>query len=234
MAERPNRAPAPKGRRVAPAAAPAAAPARRRLSAEQSRERILAAAERKLGEVGPEGLRLTDVAAELSISHPAILHHFGSREELVRAVVVRAMSRFNERLVAALEGGGAASQGGEAPQGREALLDMIAEFYGRAGNARLLAFLVLSRRTPRARARAESGRALERVIALAHARRVALHPEREIDFEDTRFRSQLSALSLLGDAIFGDVIRHASGDAVGAEASRAFRKRLARLLADDA
>lgn len=202
-----------------------AAPGRRRLSAEDARERILEAAERKLGEVGPEGLRLTELAAELSISHPAILHHFGSREELVRAVVVRAMSRFNERLVAALEGGRGA--------GREALLDMIAEFYGSAGNARLLAWLVLSRRTPRARAGAEGARVLERVITLAHARRTALLPEREIDFEDTRFRSQLSALALLGDAIFGDLIRHASGDAVGAEASHAFRKRLAKLLADD-
>jgi AcrR family transcriptional regulator len=207
-----------------PRRTPSTAP-RKRLPAEEARARILHAAEAKLAAVGPEGLRLTELAAELGISHPAILHHFGSREELVGAVVASASDRLNERLTATIANRG--------PEPR-ALLDMIAEFYGRAGNERLLAFLVLSRRTPRARARAESGRALERVIALAHARRVALHPEREIDFEDTRFRSQLSALSLLGDGIFGDVIRHASGDAVGAEASRAFRKRLARLLADDA
>jgi AcrR family transcriptional regulator len=205
-----------------------ATPPRRRLSAEDARERILAAAERKLTEVGPEGLRLTELAAELSISHPAILHHFGSREDLVRAVVARAMSRFNERLVEALQGGARV----EAGRGREALLDMIADFYGSAGNARMIAWLVLSRRTARGRGRGEQARPLEHVIELAHARRRALHPERDLPLEDTRFRSQLAALALLGDAIFGDLVRHASGDASGAEASRVFRRRLAQLLAD--
>jgi len=207
-----------------------ATPARRRLSAEEARERILAAAERKLAEVGPEGLRLTELAAELSISHPAILHHFGSREELVAAVVVRAMSSFNQRLVDALEGGRAARAGRE--RGREAIFDLIAEFSGTAGNARALAWLVLSRRASSARAHGAGGRALERVIELAHARRVAAHPARVIELDDTRFRSQLTALALLGDAIFGDLVRHASGDAVGGESSRAFRKRLAKLLAE--
>src|SRR6185295_4701389 len=95
--------------------APSATP-RKRLRASDARERILAAAQRKLAEVGPEGLRLTELAAELSISHPAILHHFGSREELVQAVVERAMDGLNERLAAALSGQGKG--------GRVALLDM--------------------------------------------------------------------------------------------------------------
>jgi AcrR family transcriptional regulator len=213
---------------------PATTPPRRRLSAEEARERILEAAERKLAEVGPEGLRLTELAAELSISHPAILHHFGSREELVGAVVVRAMNGFSQRLVAALEGAGAVD-GDRAVEGgrrREAIFDMIAEFSGSAGNARALAWLVLSRNAPRARAHAEKNRALEHLIELAHARRVAAHPERAPEPEDTRFRSQLTAVALLGDAIFGDLIRYAAGDAVGPEASRAFRMRLAKLLAE--
>jgi AcrR family transcriptional regulator len=196
---------------------------RRRLSAEDARARILQAAERKLAEVGPEGLRLTELAAELGISHPAILHHFGSREELVAAVVSRAFTHTNEQLAQAI-----ASRS----PGRAAILDIIAEFYGKNGNARLIAWLVLSGRAPKQQARAGASRPLQRVIELAHAQRSRAQPNREIDYDDTKFRSQLTALALLGDAIFGDLIRHASGDPTGAPAAREFRQRLAKLLSD--
>lgn len=199
-----------------------AATPRRRLSAEEARERILSAAEAKLADVGPEGLRLTELAAELGVSHPAILHHFGSREELVRAVVARAVTTFNERLAEAL------SKRTEKPG---ALLEMIAEFFGAQGNARLMGWLVLSGRTPKPQGRSRT-RPLQRVLELAHAQRVQAAPRKNIDFEDTKFLSQLSALALLGDAIFGDVIRSASGDPTGPESAREFRKRLAALIRD--
>jgi AcrR family transcriptional regulator len=201
---------------------------RKRLTADQARARILAAAERKLAEVGPEGLRLTELASELEVSHPAILHHFGSREELVAEVVARATVRLNERLAEAIATRKAGSY--------EAIFDMIAEFYGTEGHARLIAWLVLSGRGLKARVRHPMGRPLERVIEVAHAQRLQAHPGRTIEFADSKFRSQLAALALLGEAIFGDLIRYASGDesVSGAEISRDFRKRLARLLADTA
>jgi AcrR family transcriptional regulator len=200
---------------------------RRRLSAEEARERILHAAERKLAAVGPEGLRLTELAAELGISHPAILHHFGSREELVAAVVARAFAHSNQRLEQAIAG---------RAHGYEAMLDMVAEFYGKNGNARLLAWLLLTGRTGGRGGRGArgGGGALQRMIELAHAQRTAACREREIDYEDTKFRAQLTALALLGDAIFGDLIRRSSGDAAGASSAREFRRRLAKLLADTA
>ncbi len=199
------------------------AAARRRLPAEEARARILEAAERKLSAVGPEGLRLTELAAELGISHPAILHHFGSREELMLAVITRATARLNARLTEAIE---------SRAQGHSAILDMIAEYYGTEGNARLIAWLVLSGRSARSRARGAGARPLQRLIESAHAMRQQAHPNRPTDYADTEFRSQLTALALLGEAIFGDVIRAASGDETGPEASRDFRRRLARLLAD--
>jgi AcrR family transcriptional regulator len=198
---------------------------RRRLSAEDARARILAAAERKLAEVGPEGLRLTELAAELGVSHPAILHHFGSREGLMVSVVGRAVGRLNERLLQALSGNGAA--------GESNVLDMVAEFYGAQGNARLIAWLTLTGRAfGKSRSRAPVVRPLERVIERMHTLRTAVRSEHGADLADTRFRIQLAALALLGEAIFGDLIRFASGDALGAEASREFRRRLAKLLAD--
>jgi len=68
------------------------------LPADEARTRILTAAERKLAEVGPEQLRLTELAAELGISHQAILYHYGSREELVSAVLAHAIARINQRF----------------------------------------------------------------------------------------------------------------------------------------
>src|SRR4029077_14916484 len=75
---------------------------RPRRTAEQAREEILACAERQLIANGPDALRLQDRAAEVGISHPAILHHFGTREGLVRAVVERAMLGIQADLIAAL------------------------------------------------------------------------------------------------------------------------------------
>lgn len=201
-----------------------AATPRRRLPAEEARERILSAAEAKLADVGPEGLRLTELAADLGISHPAILHHFGSREELVQAVVARAITRFNDRLAEAL------STRTEKPG---ALLEMIAEFFAAQGNARLMGWLVLSGRTSKSHGRSRSRSSpMKRVLELAHAQRVQASPRKHIDYEDTKFLSQLSALALLGDAIFGDLFRTACGDAPGPESARDFRKRLATLIRD--
>ena len=56
------------------------APKRRRLPADEAKTRILEAAQKRLTEGGPDAIRLQDLAADLGISHPAILHHFGSRE----------------------------------------------------------------------------------------------------------------------------------------------------------
>ena len=60
---------------------------RRRRSAAETRDAILEAAERRLVDGGPEAIRLQEIAADAGISHPAILHHFGSREGLVEAMV---------------------------------------------------------------------------------------------------------------------------------------------------
>ncbi|MDD9934665.1 MAG: helix-turn-helix domain containing protein [Myxococcales bacterium] len=198
------------------------APSRRRLTAEEARARILEAAERRLAEVGPEGLRLTELAAELGVSHPAILHHFGSREGLVVAVVARAVGKLGEQLQEEIA---------RRPQRLE-ILDMIAEFFGERGNARLIAWLVLSGRLGKLPEEPTGEPFLLKLIEQSHERRKAAQADREPDFEDTRFRSQLTALALMGESIFGDLIRFASGDRTGAAKSKDFRRRLAKLLND--
>ena len=59
---------------------------RLRRTPEEARRLILETAQALIASTGPEGLRLQDIAAAAGISHPLILHHFGSREGLVRAL----------------------------------------------------------------------------------------------------------------------------------------------------
>src|SRR5947199_358921 len=65
-------------------------PPRQRRTADEARAEILDAAERILVETGPGAIRLQQVAELVGVSHPTVLHHFGTREALVAAVVERA------------------------------------------------------------------------------------------------------------------------------------------------
>jgi AcrR family transcriptional regulator len=51
------------------------------------REAILQAAQKRLARLGADGLRLQDIARDVGVSHPTILHHFGSRDGLIVALV---------------------------------------------------------------------------------------------------------------------------------------------------
>lgn len=62
---------------------------RRRLSREQRREVIEAAAERLLAERGFAGTRMADVAAEAGISRQLLLRHFATKAELHTALLER-------------------------------------------------------------------------------------------------------------------------------------------------
>src|SRR5215469_16716839 len=105
----------------------------------RARDAILEAAERRLREAGPGAIRLQDVAAEVGVSHPAVLHHFGSREGLVRAVVSRAIAKLQDDLASAL----AAQFERGRPDGADLFERVFAVLFDE-GHARLLAWLLLS------------------------------------------------------------------------------------------
>ena len=75
---------------------------RPRRTAEEAHRRILDATERRLIDGGPEAVRLQDIAADVGISHPGILHHFGSRERLLAALAKRAIGNLERELLAIL------------------------------------------------------------------------------------------------------------------------------------
>jgi AcrR family transcriptional regulator len=62
------------------------------------RELILATAERLSAESGLANVTIRKVAAALGVQHPAVHYHFAKRDDLVDALLGRAVQRFNEAL----------------------------------------------------------------------------------------------------------------------------------------
>jgi AcrR family transcriptional regulator len=195
----------------------ASQPKRIRRTAEDARRQILDAAEARLAQVGPAGIRLQDVAADLGISHPVILHHFGSREGLIRALTQRAIVELKDRLVGAL-------RGGEVPAGN-LLGDVFNAFRG--GLAQRLAWLAI---TSTIEDQVHDEVTLEIVRTVHQMRQAAAPPGTVVDEDDTKSVVYLVSAAAFGDAIFGAELRQRSGLATDPEASGRFQRWLADLL----
>ena len=64
---------------------------------------ILEAAERRLHDEGPEGVRIQRIAADLGITDAAIHYHFGTREALMDALLRRIGRRLVDDIEATIE-----------------------------------------------------------------------------------------------------------------------------------
>ena len=189
--------------------------ARLRRTAEDARAAILDAAEKRLADVGPAGIRLQDVARDVGVSHPTVLHHFGSREGLVHAVVERNVGALERDLIAEI---------GKNPMGTEpvtAMLECVARVLGPGGHARVVAWLALSGERP------VGPTGFDSVARAAHELRTLRRGPNVPPYEDTYFTVLLAGLALFGDAIAGPLFRGAGADA---QASARFRAWLATLL----
>ena len=121
------------------------APTKRiRRSAEESRRVILDAAAKRLAEQGPEGIRLQDIARDVGISHPAILHHFESRAGLVNALVDRTTSQLKEKLLGVLEG----EEDSKIESQMPSLVNNTFEALSDQGTAKLLSWMLLTDANP--------------------------------------------------------------------------------------
>ena len=70
----------------------------------ETKEKILDAAERLIGEQGYAATSLRHIIAEAGVNLAAVHYHFGSKEELLDAVVERKVTPVNEARVAWLDG----------------------------------------------------------------------------------------------------------------------------------
>jgi len=188
-----------------------------RRTPEDARREILDAADSVMARSGPGGLRLQEVAAAAGVSHPTILHHFESREGLIRALNARTIEGLAEALRQQMEtpiaGGGA-------------LRAAFAAYRG--GFAQRIVWLISSGEMPGL----QSGPTLldemaERLHAL---RRRASPPDREPDLADSRAIVHLVTVAALGDALVGARLRRADGEAEELRRRDEFEAWLAELI----
>jgi TetR/AcrR family transcriptional regulator, repressor for neighboring sulfatase len=200
-----------------PAKSPVA-PKRLRRSPEDARKLILDTAQVLIARSGPEGLRLQDIAAEAGISHPLILHHFGSRAGLVRALARRATAELRDRLIAAIS----------APDySVEEQINRVFDSL-RGGLAQILAWLAATE--PDGGASGET-MIMREIIDTMHSRRVAnALPGATISREDTEWGAFLVTVAAFGDAIYGAPLRRSAGLADNRQTDQRFRGWLAALL----
>jgi AcrR family transcriptional regulator len=200
---------------------------RTRRSAAEARAAILDAASKRLREGGPEAVRLQDVARDLGVSHPAILHHFGSRESLMQDLASHVLEELEKELLS-----GIALAANE--DSVHDVLMRVFETLGDAGYARLLAWLALAGRTVPEERPASSRTLLHSLTDLVHARRCAAAAEQghtPPTREDSEFVVRLGAAALLGEGVGADQLdRSLSHPSDDPDHRRRFRAWLARLL----
>ncbi|MEJ7729140.1 MAG: TetR/AcrR family transcriptional regulator [Polyangiaceae bacterium] len=199
-------------------AAPAKAPRRRR-DAAVARADILDAAARRLVLSGSSGIRLQEVAAEAGVSHPTVLHHFGSRELLVEAVIARALEGIHQSLVSAIQAASALEE-----RHLQAMIDAVADALGRGGHGRVILWLALEGHP------ISAGAGLSSVVEAAHAVRKASCKGAAAPREDTARVVVLAALTLVASSVLGPTIFSNVGLGGDEAAMARFRGWLTRVL----
>ncbi|MDI1479961.1 TetR/AcrR family transcriptional regulator [Polyangium sp. y55x31] len=192
-----------------------------RRDAESARALILEAAAKRLVSSGPSGIRLQEVAADAGMSHPTVLHHFGSREALVKAVCSRALESIHRQLIEAIE----ASSGDEAHLA--AMLEAVFDALTKSGHGRVLMWLALEGQPSE-----PVDVRLADVVDATHAMRKVKRREKGLDpktHEDTAHVVVLVALALLGSSVIGPTML-ANAGLEGDDAGPRFRAWLTRLL----
>lgn len=147
---------------------------------------------------GPAGLRLQDVARAAGVSHPTILHHFGSREGLVRALNQRSLEALRNSVIARL---------GSAEPGGDNVHRVFAAY--RDGIAQRILWLIQSTEpeTP------GGLRFFDEIVDALHDLRLKFaSPGTVPDIEDTRAVIHLTTIAAFGDAIIGHRLRQVSDE----------------------
>lgn len=167
-----------------------------RRSPADARDVILAAAEAGMAASGPAGLRLQEVAKAAGVSHPTILHHFGSREGLIQALNLKTIEQLKTVLLNVMSAGPSTSK------------DPIASVFAayRDGLAQRMVWLMQSQ----APMGAVGLPAFDELVEALHAMRLRMAGlNQNFDIADTRAIVHLTTIAAFGDAILGKRLRRA-------------------------
>jgi TetR/AcrR family transcriptional regulator, repressor for neighboring sulfatase len=171
---------------------------RLRRTPEEARRLILDAAQAAIARTGPEGLRLQDIAVAAGVSHPLILHHFGSRAGLVRELTREASAELKDKLIAAMAV--------DTPV--EQQLERVYEAF-RAGLGQRLAWLAT---VDPDHENSPSSMIQREIAERLHARRVAAAGQgAAVPLEESLYLVHLIATAALGEAVYGPQLRKSAG-----------------------
>jgi len=188
-----------------------------RRSKDESRQLILEAAETLLRQNGPDAVNVRAVAARVGLTDAAVNHHFGTRQDLLEALLRHGGRRLKAELNAALV------QWRKTDQSVERLVEVIADLYSDGGYAELALRLHLSGWRDRG-----AGLLSPVVDALQEMRQTAFAAagrHRPSVFE-TRFIVGLMHQTLALDPLFGSAFRRSAGMERSEEPSRDRKKKL--------
>jgi AcrR family transcriptional regulator len=169
-----------------------------RRTPDEARRLILEAAEAGMAAGGPAGLRLEVVAKAAGVSHPTILHHFGSREGLIQALNLKTIEHLKAVLLRVMGAGPSSSE--------DAVASTFAAY--RDGLAQRMVWLMQSQHPMGA----VGLPAFDELVEALHTVRLRMAgPDASLDIADTRAIVHLTTITAFGDAILGKRLRRAAG-----------------------
>lgn len=188
-----------------------------RRSKDESRQLILEAAETLLRQNGPDAVNVRAVATKVGLTDAAVNHHFGTRQDLLEALLRHGGRRLKAELNAALV------QWQKTDHSVERLVEVIVDLYTDGGYAELALRLHLSGWRDR------GAGLLSPVVDALHDMRLtaftAAEKSRPSIFE-TQFIVGLMHQTLALDPLFGSAFRRSAGMARSEEPSRDQKKML--------
>jgi AcrR family transcriptional regulator len=195
-----------------------------RRTPEEASEHILDAAECLMAERGPDAVGIQHVAKAAGVSHPLVIHYFGSYDALVRAVLRRRNQRLGNEVMQRLASS-------EHPLDGEGLLNLLLSSLSDPVHARLLAWAALSGQAEQLALVKNAG--LKRVADVLEAKMVAEAIQRQAA-APARARLNQAVLvgtaAVLGFATFRSLLLPGLGLRQGQHGEAAFQSALHELL----
>lgn len=189
---------------------------RRRRTSEAAKTEILDIAQNLLLKDGPSSLRLELIAREMKVSHPTILHHFGSIDGVLTALQQRVSREVRQDLLTLI-------RPAEGPEERLRAISSALKEISKPEKGRLIAWLVANGQDPFPPVE-EQGMA-----KVAQELRQDEEKKQEADSELMNVML-LGLLAMVGESLVGDDVRARLGTQADVPNRDQFREWLLKLL----